>query len=645
MGWYENAFRLMRECYAELGRDRDTFPIADWRDAFEPVPTAGLADRSGEDQWSVWQAALPAAEGLPGDPSKARQRWTIATYMTRTLQLLRTLLATLSSDAPDPAPGSAPEEPPWGAAIDLGRWLRYGEIAGLAALLQAVAALESVLGSAAAQPRNVIVGFVDAITRGARTEFEKRLEIEPDARRVWIIVDLTLATLRGLLRAGVATDPRGLDAIDEYDCREWLLLNGASRQSVDSGWLRALYDFGFSYEDGDVSRPRIAAGQGVRAMLRAFFTYRGAFFWRMNAGMGDIVFAPFYQVLARRGVRFEFFHRLDNVRLAPASALAQGETPHVEALEFSVQAEIAGGGEYRPLVDVDGLPCWPSQPDWSQLVDGERLRAEGRDFESHWDRRRAGAKTLRVTEDFDFVVLGIGLGAVPHVCGEIVARDPRWRAMLDHVKTVCTQAFQIWLDADMRELGWPHGPTVITGFTEPFDTWADMSHLLPREAWPAEPRSLAYFCSVLPEPEITGPEVDPLRESRERVRRDAIDFLERDVVHLWPLARAGGAFRWDLLSQPHGPKPGEAGPARFDSQFWTANVNPSDRYALSLPGSSAYRISPLDATYDNLTIAGDWTGCGFNAGCVEAAVISGRLAAHALSQAPPLEEIVGFDHP
>ena len=74
-------------------------------------------------------------------------------------------------------------------------------------------------------------------------------------------------------------------------------------------------------------------------------------------------------------------------------------------------------------------------------------------------------------------------------------------------------------------------------------------------------------------------------------------------------------------------------------------MNPSDRYALSLPGSAAYRISPLDDTYDNLTVAGDWTDCGFNAGCVEAAVMSGRLAAHALSQSPPLEDIVGFDHP
>ena len=57
------------------------------------------------------------------------------------------------------------------------------------------------------------------------------------------------------------------------------------------------------------------------------------------------------------------------------------------------------------------------------------------------------------------------------------------------------------------------------------------------------------------------------------------------------------------------------------------------------------RLGPLDRTYDNLTIAGDWTDCGFNAGCVEAAVMSGRLAAHAISQLPRLEDIIGFDHP
>jgi uncharacterized protein with NAD-binding domain and iron-sulfur cluster len=53
----------------------------------------------------------------------------------------------------------------------------------------------------------------------------------------------------------------------------------------------------------------------------------------------------------------------------------------------------------------------------------------------------------------------------------------------------------------------------------------------------------------------------------------------------------------------------------------------------------------LDNTYDNLTIAGDWTTCGLDAGCVEAAVISGRLAAHAISSSPSLEDIIAFDHP
>jgi hypothetical protein len=269
----------------------------------------------------------------------------------------------------------------------------------------------------------------------------------------------------------------------------------------------------------------------------------------------------------------------------------------------------------------------------------------------HADRRRVASRTLRVGVDFDLVVLAVGLGAVPHVCREIVARDPRWRAMVDHVKTVATQAFQVWLSSDMAELGWKHGPVAVSGFVEPFDTWADMGHLLQREVWQGRARSLAYFCSVLPDADVaaTGDAATPAAVAalREQVRRDAATFLDRDVGHLWPRAVVDGRFRWDLLVAPRDddPRPGNAGSERFASQFWTANVSPTERYTLSLPGSTSYRISPLDRTYDNLTVAGDWTACGFNAGCVEAAVMSGRLAAHALSLRPSLEEITGYDHP
>jgi predicted NAD/FAD-dependent oxidoreductase len=46
-----------------------------------------------------------------------------------------------------------------------------------------------------------------------------------------------------------------------------------------------------------------------------------------------------------------------------------------------------------------------------------------------------------------------------------------------------------------------------------------------------------------------------------------------------------------------------------------------------------------------MTIAGDWTECGFNEGCIEAAVMSGMLAAHAISGKPALDDIIGFNHP
>jgi uncharacterized protein with NAD-binding domain and iron-sulfur cluster len=50
-------------------------------------------------------------------------------------------------------------------------------------------------------------------------------------------------------------------------------------------------------------------------------------------------------------------------------------------------------------------------------------------------------------------------------------------------------------------------------------------------------------------------------------------------------------------------------------------------------------------TYDNLTVAGDWTASGFYSGCVEGAVMSGLLAANALSGLPRLEDIIAYDHP
>jgi hypothetical protein len=219
--------------------------------------------------------------------------------------------------------------------------------------------------------------------------------------------------------------------------------------------------------------------------------------------------------------------------------------------------------------------------------------------------------------------------------------------MVEKVKTVATQSFQIWLQPDLQETGWLGRSVTLSGISHPFKTWADMSQVIPYEQWRRRPGSLAYFCGVISDADAG---VDNIAVCRDAVRREAIRFLRLRINSLWPLAISStGEFRWDWLVDPaadQDPKaPRRSGEARFDTQFWTANVYPSDRYVLSLPGSGRFRISPLDRTYDNLTIAGDWTECGFNVGCVEAAVMSGRLAAHAISLYPRLEDIIGYDHP
>ncbi|MGD0117586.1 MAG: FAD-dependent oxidoreductase [Candidatus Binatus sp.] len=667
MGSYENAFRLIRECYAELGRDRRKCRIADWRDAFSPAPFIGLAQRTRDGSYWNFLSYFPPGDGLPGDPIGDNDPFTVTFYLGRTASILRTLLLAVQAGRSSRTSGAAREpsdarrssqressagEVSSDPSQRIARLLGLGWIATTAGLIEAVELLELIFTPRSPYPFNAMEQLLEVIAASARRQLEAVVENDPELLMLWHGIDLAMACMRGILRFGLITDPRGFDAINDYDFREWLRINGASERSIASPLIRGAYDLVFAYEDGDYQRPRHGAGVALRGALRMLFSSRGAIFWKMHAGMGDVVFAPMYELLKKRGVAFKFFHRVERLTLADPAGLAPGERAYVKELEFDVQAKIRNGKEYSPLIDVRGLPCWPSKPDWSQLADGAELERKEWDFESHWDKRKAGTMTLRVVKDFDFVVLGIGLGAIPGVCQDLIDRDQRWRDMVTHLKTVNTQAFQIWLSENMEQLGWNDPPLALSAFVQPFETWADMSHLIREERWKVSPGAIAYFCSALTDsvlPQETSDKNYP-EQRRLEVRENAIRYLNNDIAQLWPkAARRRGEFRWDLLIDPvaklKSRKAHASNKSSFDSQHWAANVNPTDRYVLSLPGTQKYRISPLDNTYDNLTIAGDWTTCGLDAGCVEAAVISGRLAAHAISSSPALEDIVAYDHP
>jgi uncharacterized protein with NAD-binding domain and iron-sulfur cluster len=196
----------------------------------------------------------------------------------------------------------------------------------------------------------------------------------------------------------------------------------------------------------------------------------------------------------------------------------------------------------------------------------------------------------------------------------------------------------------MESLGWKK-QIDLSGYVEPFDTWADMRQLIDREAWPADqkPQGIAYFCNAMPTPLSLPPATDPTFPVTQAnlVKDNAIRFLHRDVQVLWPTAVRGDDFQWNLLVGGGA----AAGDKRFASQFWRANCDPSERYVQSLPGSNQYRIKTADTGYNNLYIVGDWIDCGFNLGCVEAAVMAAMEASNAISGSPQLIEIVGYKHP
>jgi uncharacterized protein with NAD-binding domain and iron-sulfur cluster len=324
-------------------------------------------------------------------------------------------------------------------------------------------------------------------------------------------------------------------------------------------------------------------------------------------------------VLRARGVHFRFFHRVKHLALSP-------DRRRVTGIEVARQATPVAG-DYEPLIDVDGLPCWPSEPLYEQLHEGDALRALAARPDRPWPAwPEVETVQLREGHDFDEVVLGIPVAALPAICGELLAADPRWRAMVSGVKTVRTAGVQLWLRQDAESLGWNPDGCLFGNHAKPHDTYADMTHLLERERWDGEARHLIYYTSALHAP--AGAEEEDDERFCARMASETQDFVETHLARLYPGARGkDGGLDWTVLAGQ-----GE-GAARLAEQYVRFNVEPSERYVLSLPGTAKFRLRPGDSGFANLVLAGDWTRSGLNAGCIESATISGREAAEALALA------------
>jgi len=619
-GCYENTFRLLDAVYADMPREpRERRWTLD--QALEPHDHVVMFENTGTG-WKPWTLDTVRRPGFPGrgDPVELGARNYIDLLLRWALQQVQHWIGGEAAAAD----GAAPAAPAHPHASGLFEHLR--EARDLAEQAFGFAA-ESAVAAAARGLMDwdgVVDGMVALLERGLG-RLRELTEPSPELRHAIVNVEFTLTVLKGLLRDRVLERGReNWSAIDGYDLRDWLARHGASKDVLDSAPTRGLYAAIFS------DKRRVAAGAILHALMRASH-FKGAAIYKMKAGMGDTIFAPIYRVLRARGVHFEFFHRVESLELSP-------DRRRVERIQLNRQVRLRDpAAEYEPLVEVNGLPCWPNRPRVEALAAEEADTIAHHDLEDWWDPWQGRETvTLSAGRDFDRVLLGISIGAFPDVCRELIedSGNPRFAKMVHSVVTRETQSPQLWMAKDAKGLGWSTPPVVIP-YESPFDTWAEMSHLLEEEDHGSKVQSLQYLCTGMDDDEPPPPaRLDPdyPRRQRARVREHLRAWLESSAPRLWPGAASNGQFDWNVLDDPLG----RSGEERLAAQYWIAVQNPSDRYVLAAPGSTAHRLRAEESGYDNLVLTGDWTLNDMNVGCLEGATMAGIRSARALDPRVPL---------
>jgi uncharacterized protein with NAD-binding domain and iron-sulfur cluster len=689
MGFYENAFRMLRTAYDEC-HDRNLTsdsPFQSYRDAFKPMNLIVQTEDILE-EWESWHMEWPRSDDRPGEDGRDGHA-NIKLFVLRILLFIidklhdalhevgprQILLLSATSLLAESNLRAAVERPIVSAGLLLTRvserlGLGRGAADAVSAIHQLLTGSEEEHAQRAQTEEATLSNHRDQITslidsgqpdeQHLRNLFEDvdgfcsrflhaaeatLTEMNAKLRRILLVIDTARTVVRGMIRDGLLEGD--FAKINDLDFLEWMQKHNPEIQG-HSVLTRAFYDAAFAYKGGITTQESMdfAAGTVLYGILRLMFGYRGSILWRMQAGMGDTIFTPLYLALKERGVKFKYFHKVTNLKLS-------ADKQRVEAIEMDVQATLKPecNGVYDPLIDVpvgtsaEGRPlvlkCWPNRPLYHQLVEAEQLQDPSlvnRDLESWWtDCKPVSKISLQSGTDFDEVVLGISIGALPFICSELIATDStpddtpniaamrKWQQMIENIKVVRTEALQLWLNRDAAEMGWVSSePPLLSSYIEPFDTWCEMTHLIPHENWKPEQnvRQIAYFCNASPrdsaqaaftEHGYPATQLIPLKVRAEK-------FLREHVRLIWSNCRFTSTGDFD--------------DSQLVSHFHKINVDPSELYVLSVKGSGRFRLHPGGSGFENLFLAGDWTQSIIDIGCVEAAVISGRLAAGAVLRRP-----------
>ncbi|HEX4340145.1 MAG TPA: FAD-dependent oxidoreductase [Polyangiaceae bacterium] len=631
-GCYDACFDTVRRSFDELSI-RGISSFGTYEQAFLPRNLLVFTHRF-RGKWHLWPIRFPGNSTVPGMRDGALP---FHDYVSMALGALVELFAGFQ--ALDKVGAKSPFEEGFGKKTVVGRFI--APLENLAdesmrvlfdMLSDLLAKLTSKANSQAHE--DTLLALVSASLKRLRNlfyrMFSRRIDADLGWNRFFMQLDFGCTNIIGIIDDQVAK-PGRLGLLDAIEYREWLRSHGAREVTLNAPFLNTWYDAVAAYVEGDKERPNLSAAVTLNSLLRSVLTYKGAFAYQMTSEIGDSFVAPIFQAVRERGVKFQFFQRVKDV--------VPDEQGRIVRLVMEQQVAMRNGdpSSYDPFIEVKGMKAWPDEPRWDQL----ELSAEQRpaDLESFYTTWRGSNHELSVGEHFDIVILALPVGVLRAHCPRVLEQQPTWRDMVGALRAVETQSLRLWFRPDLKGLGWPYEPPIVSGYAKPFSTWEDDSHLATREDWPpgTAPGALASVFGALaakwppPGPDDAG---YPARQ-KAAMMANARRWLDTSAGDLWPgIASATNphGIDFDQLVDFENRK----GEARLGFQTFKANAGPIEAYTMATAGTLRYRLRTDESGYENMYLAGDWVRNGVGIGSVEGAVVSGLQASRAVSGHPAM---------
>ena len=655
-GWYENAFRLIQDSYKECEKHNlmPDSPFKSWDQAFDREDTTLLTHFDPKrNKWIKKNIIFPSNDYTPGQGGPLPFSAIVKKAIGLIAEILfgkdpnkKTLLDAISNSTHEiKAPSHHPH---WDHFKDKfenfvkDKVFRHeGE-----KLLHFLGELVDDLVSSdqkhehRQKHHSIINEIIDALGKWIAKIIDGIADHDEYFYWLAVFVEFGIVNMKGTFADVYNPETHELDydSINDLDYRSWLKNHGASERLLSSAMVRFLYTGTFHNLTGADQQGSLAAGVGLHFLTNSA-GYKGSFVWKFKAGTADTMITPIYLVLKNRGVNFKFFHKVEQVHYS--------DSGEIEEVSMAEQVTLKNG-TYTPTYKLKGLDVWPGEPLYDQIDDAQakKLKEGNYDLEESWcGWENVGQVKLEKGKDFDYVILGIPidvLGGNEGICKEIIANNEAWRNMYTNVKSIPTMSMQLWIKPNLKELGmnlpdwgFPEGslPNLVT-YADPQYSFIDMSQVLPYEDWDNEkPGVLIYYTGSFLDPEVIPPfsEHNYPHEQLERIMRVSEQWLRDKMGWFFKNATTleyPEGMRLDVIHDFSGEAKTDYG--RLKTQFFRANVNPTDRYTLSLPGSNKYRLKANESGFDNLIITGDWINFGVNVGYYEGAIVSGLQAGQAI---------------